>query len=69
MGLDLIIDAMESDKTNDYRLYVKSVFAFIRENEFIYRNLADSPDAIFFIECQIDISSKIVYHSINAGMS
>lgn len=65
-GLNLIIDAMESDKTNDYRLYVKSVFAFIKENEFIYRNLADSPDAVYFIGKIKQVITKRVFSNVNS---
>ena len=48
--LDSIIDAMEADKTADYRVYIKSIFAFLKENEEIYSKVADSPDAVFFID-------------------
>lgn len=47
--LDVIMDAMGADSTNDYRVYIKSIFAFLKENEELYRKVADSPDAIFFI--------------------
>ena len=63
-GLNLIIDAMESDETNDYRLYVKSIFAFIKENEFIYRNLADSPDAVYFIGKIKQVITKRVFSNV-----
>lgn len=48
-SLDSIMNAMEADSTNDYRVYIKSIFAFLKENEDLYRKVADSPDAIFFI--------------------
>ena len=48
-GLDGIMDAMEADSTNDYRVYIRSIFAFLKENEELYRKVADSPDAVFFI--------------------
>lgn len=49
-GLDMMIASMEADQTNDYRVYVKKIFAFLKQNENIYRKVSDSPDAIFFIE-------------------
>lgn len=49
-GLNEIIDAMEADENKDYRIYIKRVFAFLEENQDIYRKLCDSPDAIFFID-------------------
>lgn len=47
--LDGIMDAMGADSTNDYKVYIKSIFSFLKENEELYRKVADSPDAIFFI--------------------
>ena len=48
--LDMIIDAMEADKTADYRIYIKIIFNFLRENEELYSKVVGSPDAIFFID-------------------
>jgi len=66
MGLNLIIDAMEADKTNDYSIYVKSIFAFLRENEELYRKVADSPDAIFFINKIKQVVTKRVFSNISS---
>lgn len=66
MGLNLIIDAMEADKTNDYSIYVRSIFAFLRENEELYRKLADSPDAIFFINKIKQVVTKRVFSNISS---
>lgn len=65
-GLNIIIDAMESDQNNDYRSYVKSIFAFIKENEFIYRNLAESPDAVFFIGKIKQVITKRVFSNVSS---
>ncbi len=48
--LNGMIDDMDADKPTDYRVYVKSILAFLRENEEIYSKVADSPDAVFFID-------------------
>lgn len=64
-GLNAIIDAMEADKTKDYRVYIKSIFAFLKENEELYRKVADSPDAIYFIDRVKHVVSKRVFSSIN----
>ena len=66
MGLNLIIDAMEADKTNDYSIYVRSIFAFLRENEALYRKVADSPDAIFFINKIKQVVTKRVFSNISS---
>jgi AcrR family transcriptional regulator len=65
-GLNSIIDAMEADKANDYRLYVKTIFAFIKENEFVYRNLADSPDAVYFIGKIKQVITKRVFSNVSS---
>lgn len=48
-SLDNMIDSMEADHTSDYRIYIRNIFAFLKENEELYRKVSDSPDAIFFI--------------------
>lgn len=65
-GLNLIIDAMENDKTNDYRVYVRSIFAFLKENEDIYRRLAESPDAVFFISRIKQVITRRVFSTVNS---
>ena len=66
MGLNLIIDAMEADKTKDYSIYVRSIFAFLRENEELYRKVADSPDAIFFINKIKQVVTKRVFANVSS---
>ncbi len=65
-GLNSIIDAMEADKTNDYTTYVKSIFAFLRENEDLYRKLAESPDAVFFINRIKQVVTRRVFSNISS---
>ena len=65
-GLNSIIDAMEADKTNDYTTYVKSIFAFLRENEDLYRKLAESPDAVFFINRIKQVVTRRVFSNITS---
>ena len=65
-GLNSIIDAMEADKTNDYTTYVKSIFAFLRENEDLYRKLAESPDAVFFINRIKQVVTRSVFSNITS---
>ena len=65
-GLNSIIDAMEVDKTNDYTTYVKSIFAFLRENEDLYRKLAESPDAVFFINRIKQVVTRRVFSNISS---
>jgi len=65
-GLNAIIDAMEADKTKDYRVYIKSIFAFLKENEELYRKVADSPDAIYFIDRIKNVVSKRAFSTINS---
>ncbi len=48
--LESMIDEMEADKTNDYRIYIKGIFGYLKENADIYSKVADSPDAVFFID-------------------
>ncbi|MBQ8302321.1 MAG: TetR/AcrR family transcriptional regulator C-terminal domain-containing protein [Clostridia bacterium] len=66
VGLDRIVDAMEADSTNDYRVYIKSIFAFLRENEELYRKVADSPDAVFFISRIKHYLSKRAFANIKS---
>lgn len=65
-GLNSIIDAMEASKNNDYRLHIKSIFAFIKENAGIYSKIASSPDSIFFIDRIKHLISKRVFANINS---
>ena len=65
-GLDAIMDAMEADRTNDYRVYIKSIFAFLKENEALYRKVADSPDSVFFISRIKHYLSKRVFANIKS---
>lgn len=64
--LDSIIDAMEADKTADYRIYIKNIFAFLKENEAVYSKLVGSPDAVFFIDKIKHIVVKRVLTKINS---
>lgn len=48
--LNEIIDAMDADNTTDYKVYIKRIFDFIKENQHIYSKVASSPDAVFFID-------------------
>ena len=65
-GLDAIIDAMDADPTLDYHVYIKSIFAFLRENEEIYRKIAPSPDAVFFIDRIKSIVTKRVFANVSS---
>lgn len=64
--LENIIDEMDADKTNDYRVYIKRIFAFIRENEEIYTKVSSSPDAIFFIDKIKNIVVMRVFSKLNS---
>ena len=64
--LDEIIDAMEADNTNDYRIYIKRIFGFIKENQNIYSKVAGSPDSVFFIDKIKRIVSERVLNKINS---
>lgn len=65
-GLDSIMDAMEADSTNDYRIYIKSIFEFLKENEVLYRKVADSPDSVFFINRIKHYLSKRAFANIKS---
>jgi AcrR family transcriptional regulator len=65
-GLNLIIDAMETDSNSDYKTFVKSIFSFLRANEGMYRNLADSPDAIYFIGRIKQVITKRVFADVRS---
>ena len=65
-GLNGIISAMEKDETADYHVYIKSIFAFLKENEELYRKVADSPDAIYFIDRIKHVVSKRALSNINS---
>ena len=65
-GLDQIVDAMDADKSNDYHVYIKSIFAFLRENQDVYRKIAGSPDAIFFIDRIKHVITKRAFANINS---
>ena len=49
-SLNDAIDAMESDTSGDYKLYLERIFDFIEENEDLYRKVINSPEAVFFID-------------------
>ena len=66
--LENIIDEMDANKTVDYRVYIKRIFAFIRENEDIYTKVAGSPDAIFFIDQIKHIVIDRVFSNINSPL-
>lgn len=66
-SLNKIIDEMEKDKTSDYRIYIKRIFEFIKENESIYRKVIDSPDAIFFIYRVKHIITSRVFSGIKSS--
>ncbi len=65
-GLNMIIDSMEADKTKDYRIYIKSIFAFLKQNENLYRNVVNSPDALFFIDKIKHVISNRVFTKITS---
>ncbi len=60
-SLNEVIDAMEADAAGDYRLYLEKVFDFIEENAHLYRQLINSPDAVFFIDKIKYIISKRIF--------
>ena len=64
--LNEIIDAMDADNTSDYRIYIKRIFSFIRENQDIYSKVAGSPDAVFFIDKIKHIVITRVLSNINS---
>ena len=49
-NLNSIIEAMVSDKYTDYREYLMNIFAFLKQNEALYKKLCNSPDAVYFID-------------------
>ena len=65
-GLNVIIDAMEADISNDYRAYIRLIFGYLKENEGLYRKLANSPDAIFFIDRIKHVLSKRVFFNFSS---
>ena len=65
-SLNSIIDAMEADKTKDYRIYVKSIFDFLKENEDLYRKVSNSPDAVFFVDRIKRVISKRVFSNVSS---
>ena len=65
-GLNTIIDAMEADQNNDYRAYIRLIFAFLKENQDLYRKLSESPDAVFFIDRIKYIVSKRVFANFSS---
>lgn len=66
-GLDMIIDAMDADKTSDYHIYIKRIFDFLKENEDLYRRVAGSPDAIYFIDRIKHIITKRVFANVKSS--
>ena len=60
-SLNAAIDAMESDSAGDYRLYLEKIFDFIEENAHLYRQVINSPDAVFFVDKVKHIISKRVF--------
>ncbi|MBO7196827.1 MAG: TetR/AcrR family transcriptional regulator [Clostridia bacterium] len=60
-SLNQLIDAMDADHTSDYRVYIRKIFVFLKENEDIYRKVSDSPDAIFFIDRIKHIIKKKIF--------
>ena len=65
-GLDSIIDAMDADHTNDYHIYIKNIFTFLKENEGIYKKVAGSPDAVYFIDRIKHIITRRVFSNVNS---
>ncbi len=47
---DRIIDAMEADSTADYKIYLRRIFEFLKENEATYRTIIVSPDIKLFTD-------------------
>lgn len=66
--LDEIIDAMEADNTKDYRIYIKRIFGFVKENQDIYSKVVSSPDALFFIDKIKRVVSDRVLTKINSPL-
>lgn len=66
VGLNATIDAMEAAEAKDYQMYIRNVFAFLKENEDIYRKVSDSPDAIYFVERIKYVISRRVFANINS---
>ena len=64
--LNGILDEMETDERPDYRLYVKKIFDFLKENEDIYKKLSVSPDAVYFIDKVKSVLSKRAFNNVNA---
>lgn len=64
--LDTIIDAMDADKTLDYHIYIRRIFDFLKENEDLYRKVAGSPDAIYFIDRIKHIITKRVFANVKS---
>lgn len=57
-SLDRIIDAMEEANTADYRIYLMSIFEFLKQNEETYRTIIVSPDVRLFTDKIKHIISK-----------
>lgn len=49
-SLDKIIDAIDVAHSSDYHVFIKSIFAFVKQNEEFYRSLASSPDGVYLID-------------------
>lgn len=65
-SLNMIIDAMDADKTADYHIYIKRIFDFLKENEELYRKVAGSPDSIYFIDRIKHVITKCVFANANS---
>lgn len=65
-SLEVIIDAMDADKTADYHIYIRRIFSFLKENEELYRRVSGSPDAIYFIDRIKHIITKRVFSNVNS---
>lgn len=59
-NLNGIIDAMEADRATDYKIYLISIFEFLKQNEDTYRSVVNSPDARLFT----DKIKFVIYHRL-----
>jgi AcrR family transcriptional regulator len=64
--LGRIIDAMDADHTADYHVYIRSIFAYLKQNEEIYRKLSSSPDANFYLNKIKNVITKRVFSNVKS---
>lgn len=64
--LGRIMDAMDADNTADYHVYIRSIFAYLKRNEDVYRKLSSSPDVNFYLIKIKNVISKRVFSNVKS---